>query len=84
MSYVRDYATDTTPLSSWTRGELEALVSWLRQEKSRALGNNLTLMTKLDRLDIDLKFILEANVVMRAECDMLRARNAQLEISDGC
>jgi hypothetical protein len=48
------------------------------------LGNNLTLMKKLDQRDVDLKCALEGNVVMRAECDMLRTRNAQLEINNGC
>jgi len=63
-------------------------VTWLRKELSRVRGDNLTLLSKLDtklpRLEHDLKLALEANVVMRAECDQLRTRNAQLEIHDGC
>ena len=70
MSYVRDYENDMKPLSSWTRGELEALVTWLRTDKVQR--------------KVDLKLALEANVVMRAENDQLRERNAQLEVYDGC
>ena len=60
MSYVRDYENDMLSqrdISSLTRGELEALVTWLRTEKEQRKA--------------DLKLALEANVVLVAQVKQL-------------
>ena len=60
MAYIRDYESDTLSqrdTSSLTRGELEALVTWLRTEKGQRKA--------------DLKLALEANVVLCAQVKQL-------------
>lgn len=83
MTHVRDYASDTRPLSSYTRGELEALVMWLRGDKARITGDNLTLLSKLDtelpRIKQQLKEALEANVVL---CEQVKAQDERNKDTD--